>query len=196
MGAGVDDNAQFELTVATAIGLGLAFDRLDALAIVRRWGIARGQVAVILILVVRLLCASDTSPYLWPISPSFRADLRQRAAVTAAETARIAALPGPVVCFKLETTPIKDPSERTREDALWRAIAFSSGGPPAPEDNIVATPVMTICRRAGKPYVFDAFAVDQRVKLGRLPIDELQRRLVSLGVRFEQVDPRTVCDRP
>ena len=41
----------------------------------------------------------------------------------------------------------------------------------------VVCPVMTICRRAGKPFVFDAFAVDQRLKTGHLSPDELKQRL-------------------
>ena len=66
-----------------------------------------------------------------------------------AETARIAAMPGPVVC-----------------------------------------PVMTVCYRAGKPFVFDAFAVDQRLKTGKLSPAELKRRIGELGIRFVEVDLR------
>jgi hypothetical protein len=195
MGAGVDDNAQFELAVAAAIGLGLALDRLDVLPIVRRMGIDQGRLVVLGILVVRLLISSDMAPYLVAISPGFRADLQEQAAVTDAEAARIAAVPGPVVCFKMETAPVDQPSDRTREDALWRAIAFSEGRGPSAMVNIFASPAMTVSRRAGKPYPFDLFLVDQRVKLGQLAPDELRRRLDRLGIRFERVDPRTLLMR-
>ena len=147
MGAGVDDNAQFELAVATAIGLGLAFDRLGAIPSVWRWGIDRSRFVVLLILIGRLLASDCTSPYLLFVSPEFRAGLERRAAAMDDKAAEIAAIPGPVVC-----------------------------------------PVMTVSRRAGKPFVFDAFAVDQRVKTGHLSPDELKRRLQAQNIRFESVE--------
>ncbi len=152
MGAGVDDNAQFELAVAAAIGLGLAFDRLGAIPSVRRWGIDRSRFVVVLILIGRLLASDCTSPYLLVVSPEFRAGLERRAAAMDSKAAEIAAIPGPVVC-----------------------------------------PVMTVSRRAGKPFVFDAFAVDQRVKTGHLSPDELKLRLQAQGIRFESVvsDPQS-----
>jgi len=151
-GAGVHDNAQFELAVAAAIGLGLAFDRIIAIPAVRRWGIDRGRFAIILILIARLLASSCASPYLLVASPGFRANLRQQVAVMNAETERIAAIPAPVACS-----------------------------------------VMSVCRRAGKPFVFDAFAVDQRVKTGNLSKEELDRLIHAQGIRFEQVDRRTIA---
>jgi hypothetical protein len=147
MGAGVDDNAQFELAVAAAIGLGLAFDRLGAIPSLRRWGIDRSRFVVVLILIGRLLASDCTSPYLLVVSPEFRAGLERRAAAMDSKAAEIAAIPGPVVC-----------------------------------------PVMTVSRRAGKPFVFDAFAVDQRVKTGHLSPDELKRRLQTQSIRFESVE--------
>ena len=152
LGAGVDDNAQFELAVAAAIGLGFAFDRIGAIPAAQRWGVDRSRLAMVLILIGRLLASSCMSPYLLVASPDFHAMLREQVAVMNAEAARIAAIPGPVVC-----------------------------------------PVMTVCRRAGKPFVFDAFAVQQRVETGKLSQEELNRRIGALGIRFEQVDPRTMA---
>ena len=86
------------------------------------------------------------------VSPEFRATLHEHVAAMDAETAQIAAMPGPVVC-----------------------------------------PVITLCRRAGKPFVFDAFAVDQRVKTGKLSPDELERRIRAQGIRFERIDPRALA---
>ena len=57
-GQGVGINAQFELMVATAIGLGLAFDRIMTIPLVRRWGLDRGRALVIGILIVRLLIST------------------------------------------------------------------------------------------------------------------------------------------
>jgi hypothetical protein len=147
MGAGVDDNAQFELAMAAALGLGLAFDRLGVIPVVQRWGVARGRCVLLLIVMGRLLASDSMSPYLLVASPEFRAGLERRAAAMDDKAAAIAAIPGPVVC-----------------------------------------PVLTISRRAGKPFVFDAFAIEQRVKTGRLSPAELERRVQAQGIQFEAVE--------
>ena len=95
---GVADNAIFELTVAAAIGLGRAFGDLAAIPTVRSWGLERTQVVVVCILIVRFLLSQHVAPYLFLVSSSFRAELNQRVSIMKAETARIAAIPGPVVC--------------------------------------------------------------------------------------------------
>jgi hypothetical protein len=84
------------------------------------------------------------------LSPAYRASLNAQAAVVDAETARIAAIPGPVVC-----------------DAL------------------------SISRRAGKPFVYNEFAVMERIITGKLTRAEADRRILTAGIRFEQVDART-----
>jgi hypothetical protein len=98
LGRGVDDNAQFELAVAAAIGLGCAIDTF-----VIKWGepevrIDRTRSVVLLVLIVRLLASSRTAPYSVLVNPDFREALLRNAAVANAEIARIAAIPGPVVC--------------------------------------------------------------------------------------------------
>jgi hypothetical protein len=95
---GVADNAIFELTVAAAIGLGCAFGDLAAIPKVRSWGLERTQVVVVCILIVRFLLSQHVAPFLFAFSPSFRAGLNERIAIMKAETARIASIPGPVVC--------------------------------------------------------------------------------------------------
>ncbi len=95
---GVADNAIFELTVAAAIGLGRAFGDLAAIPPVRSWGLECTQVVVVCILIVRFLLSQHVAPYLFLVSSSFRAELNQRVSIMEAETARIAAIPGPVVC--------------------------------------------------------------------------------------------------
>ena len=50
------------------------------------------------ILVARLLASSETMAYRLIVSPAFRASLPAQAAVVDSEAARIAAIPGPVVC--------------------------------------------------------------------------------------------------
>jgi hypothetical protein len=95
---GVADNAMFELAVAAAIGIGCAFDDLKAIPVVQRWGLDRSRVLVVGVLIGRLLISSRLSPYLVLLSPDFRSSLNDRISVMKAETARISAIPGRVVC--------------------------------------------------------------------------------------------------
>ncbi len=97
-GVGVDDNAQFELAVAAAIGLGCAIDHL-----VVHWGapsvgMERTRTIILLALIARLLLSTRAAPYLLLVSPEFRASLGDHVAVSNAEIARVAAIPGPAVC--------------------------------------------------------------------------------------------------
>jgi hypothetical protein len=98
LGDGVADNAQFELAVAAAVGLGLAFDRIGAWHAARRLGTDRSRLAIVAILIVRLLASTNTLPYRAVASPAFRALVHEHAAVAMAEAARIRAIPGSVVC--------------------------------------------------------------------------------------------------
>jgi hypothetical protein len=101
---GVADNEMFELVVATAIGLGCAFDDLAAIPAVRRWGLERSQVILVCILIARLLISTRLSPYLVLFSPDFRSGLSDRISVMEAESTRVAAIPGPVVCGNVPLT--------------------------------------------------------------------------------------------
>lgn len=98
LGNGVDDNAQFELAVAVAIGLGSAIDTF-----VIAWGapgvrINRTRSVILLVLIARLLMSSRAAPYLFLISSDFREGLLRNIPVVNAEIARVAAIPGPTVC--------------------------------------------------------------------------------------------------
>lgn len=151
--AGVGDNAQFELAVAVAIGLGLAFDNIADIPAARRFGRERSQLSIVIILILRLLLSSRTAPYLLIASPDFRADLAQRAAIVASESARVAAIPGSAACS-----------------------------------------VITVCRWAGKPFLYDRFALHDRVVTGQLSEAEVERRRAALGIRLVPVDGRTIAD--
>ena len=54
-GEAILDNAQFDLVIATAIGIGLAFDRAGATAFGTRYGETPARAVITLVLVVRLL---------------------------------------------------------------------------------------------------------------------------------------------
>lgn len=98
---GVDDNAQFELMVPVAIGLGCAFENAAAFPIAKRWTIDRVRVGILLILIARLLFSLRVSPYLVLTSPEFRNSLHQDAMIARAEVARVTAIPGLVSCSNL-----------------------------------------------------------------------------------------------
>jgi hypothetical protein len=100
-GAGVDENAQFELIFATAVGVGLAYDGLLRDPFRTGWSPQRISIIVLGILVIRLLISSRLEFAYVLFSPQYRALAAEHAAVTRAEAARVAAIPGPVACQNL-----------------------------------------------------------------------------------------------
>ena len=148
----VGNNSQFELAVASAIGLGLAFDgagQLFASARKAQWT----RLAILAVLVTRLLASTRMEAYLLPISPEYRSLFPAGAAVMKQEVARIRAVPGPVACT-----------------------------------------IAAVCRLAGKPFVLDRFAMEQRIKAGRWTAGELEARVRAAGIRNEPIDPRASAD--
>jgi len=149
IGEGVADNAIFELTIAAALGLGCAFCDLAAIPLVRSFGVERSQVVVACILIGRFLLSQHVTPYLLLFSPSLHAELNERIAIVKAETARIAAIPGLVVCnYEMP------------------------------------------CRMAGKPLVYDQFAVTERVATGQMSRSDVAEIAAARKIRFEDVDRR------
>ncbi|TMJ00171.1 MAG: hypothetical protein E6G97_19920 [Alphaproteobacteria bacterium] len=100
-GAGVDENAQFELIFATAVGIGVAYDGLLRDPLRTGWSPQVISVIVLGILIVRLLLSSRLEFAYLLASPQYRALAAENAAVTRAEAARVAAIPGPVACQNL-----------------------------------------------------------------------------------------------
>ena len=97
-GEDILDNAQFDLVIATAIGLGIAFDRAGATAFARRFGIPAARAVVVLILALRLVATVRIEPFLILFDSAYRAEFYAHAQVARAEAARVAAIPGPVAC--------------------------------------------------------------------------------------------------
>lgn len=100
-GAGVDENAQFDLVFAAAVGVGMALARLPSGPLAARWPQARIRAALIAVLVIRLVASSRTEFVHVLFDPDYRALAAQHAAIARAEAARIAAIPGPVACSNL-----------------------------------------------------------------------------------------------
>jgi hypothetical protein len=100
-GAGVDENAQFELIFATAVGIGLAYEGLRRDPLRTGWSADRISLIVLGILIVRLLLSTRLEFAYVLFSPQYRAQAAEHAAITRAEAARTAAIPGPVACQNL-----------------------------------------------------------------------------------------------
>jgi hypothetical protein len=93
MGAGVDDNAGFELAVAAAFGFGIAFARLPQLLPTQRWSTEWTRWCLLAAVAVQLLVPTDLEPLAWILNPQYRATVTSHAEVAKAEAKRVAALP-------------------------------------------------------------------------------------------------------
>jgi len=91
-------NAQFELTAATAIGLGLAFSKVALSPFGRRWGEDIGRLAIVGVLIARLLLSNHIEPYLVIGSADYRQQFANHAAVMAKEIERVRAMPARLSC--------------------------------------------------------------------------------------------------
>ena len=97
IGDGVDDNSQFELVAALAIGVALAYEfpiRIRYLHISPKGT----QAAILAILLFRLLLSNRIEPYLLVASETFRQIGPVSAAIVNEEVRRIATIPGDVSC--------------------------------------------------------------------------------------------------
>jgi len=95
-GAGVAHSAQFELVVAVALGVGLAFAHAPSMALARRYPPDTLRAALLIALCVRLLASGRMEPgRLW-LDPSFRVEIASREAAMADAVARVRATPGDV----------------------------------------------------------------------------------------------------
>jgi hypothetical protein len=97
-GEDVLDNAQFDLVLATAIGMGLAFDHAGTMVLVNRLGAISVRTAIVAILAVRVVATLRIEPLLIIADPAYRAEFYAHAAAARAEAARVAAMPGAIAC--------------------------------------------------------------------------------------------------
>ena len=95
-GEGVVDNAQFDLVIAVAIGLGVAFERIGDID--RSRSVEAMRAVVILVLVIRLLATGRVEPALILFSPDYRAAFPQHAAIVDSETERVREIKGDAWC--------------------------------------------------------------------------------------------------
>jgi hypothetical protein len=98
-GHGVFGNAEFDFVFALAIGLGVAFNRVESNWLARRLGTNRCRDATILVLLLRLLVADRQETALLTLSPEFRESIHASERNVLVEAGMVAAIPGDVACF-------------------------------------------------------------------------------------------------
>ena len=96
LGAGVANSAQFELVVAAALGVGLAYHHAESMALARRVRPDTLRVALLAALVVRLLASGRLEPARVWLDPSFAVEVATRQAAMADAVGRVRATPGEV----------------------------------------------------------------------------------------------------
>jgi hypothetical protein len=97
-GEDILDNAQFDLVIATGVGIGIAFGRMAASDFARRHGVEAARATVVLVLVVRLIATLRIEPFVILFDPAYRAEFYLNAQAVRADAARVAAIPGLVAC--------------------------------------------------------------------------------------------------
>ncbi|MDI3563925.1 hypothetical protein [Bradyrhizobium sp. Arg816] len=99
LGHGVFGNAEFDFLFALAIGLGVAFNRMESSVLARRIGPNRCRDAMIVSLLLRLFLADRQETALLALSPEFREAIYASERNVIAEARAVAEQPGDVACF-------------------------------------------------------------------------------------------------
>ena len=97
-GAGVDINAQFDLVIAVAIGLGLAFTQISLWPITCRLASEQAQAILLLAVCVRLLASKQLQPVRLIFDSSFRSEIAMRERAMTDSIERVRRIPGDVTC--------------------------------------------------------------------------------------------------
>jgi hypothetical protein len=100
-GAGVYLNAQFDLVIAVAIGLGLAFTQIPLWPVVRHLRWERAQAILMLALCVRLLASKQLQPVRLVFGRSFINEIAMRERAMTDGIERVRRIPGDVFCRAL-----------------------------------------------------------------------------------------------
>jgi len=97
-GDSVVNNSQFDLVIAVAIGLGLAYDRAAITGSARKWSGGLVRTFIIALVAVRLLATGRVEPALILLDPNYRRVVFEHADVARSEAVRVAAISGDVGC--------------------------------------------------------------------------------------------------
>jgi len=102
-GAGVDINAQFDLVIAVAIGLGLAFTQISLWPVARSLRSAQAQAILLFAVCVRLLASKQLQPARLVFDRTFRSEIAVREQAMTDSVERVRQIPGDVLCRALVT---------------------------------------------------------------------------------------------
>ncbi len=97
-GHGIFGNAEFDLILALAIGVGVTFNRMEASYLARRIGVDGCRDAVVIALLLRLFLTDRQETALLLLSPEFRDSIYSSARNVSSEAHIVAAIPGDVAC--------------------------------------------------------------------------------------------------
>jgi hypothetical protein len=97
-GAGVDINAQFDLVIAVAMGLGLAFTQVSLWPMARRIRPELAQAILLLSVCARLLASKQLQPVRLIFDSSFRNEIVMRERAMTESVERVRRIPGDVTC--------------------------------------------------------------------------------------------------
>ncbi len=100
-GAGVDINAQFDLVIAVAIGLGLAFTQVSLWPVARPLRPEQAQAILLLAVCVRLLASKQLQPVRLVFDRSFKNEIAMRERAMTDSVQRVRRIPGDVLCSAL-----------------------------------------------------------------------------------------------
>src|SRR5215831_5767974 len=100
-GDGVWTNAQFDLVIAVAIGLGLAYTQIPSWPLARRFPPAVGQAILLLVVCVRLLAPKELEPFRMLVDRRFKNEIAIREQAMADSVERVRRTPGAVLCNML-----------------------------------------------------------------------------------------------
>ncbi|WP_404551742.1 hypothetical protein [Bradyrhizobium niftali] len=98
-GHGVFGNAEFDLLMALAIGIGVTFNRLGASWLARRVGVDACRDALVIALLLRLLATDRQETALLLASLDFRQAVQSSERKVLDEAAAVSTIPGDVACF-------------------------------------------------------------------------------------------------
>jgi dolichyl-phosphate-mannose-protein mannosyltransferase len=132
-GAGVDINAQFDLIIAVAIGLGLAFTQISLWPVARPLRPEQAQAILLFAVCVRLLASKQLQPVRLVFDRGFRNEIvmRERAMTNSIE--RVREIPGDVLCPALVSYRADKPFAVDAFNAEQRILAGA-----LPKDAIAA----------------------------------------------------------
>src|SRR5215831_16414173 len=97
-GEGVWTSAQFDLVIAVAIGLGLAYTRIPLWPLARRFPPAVAQAILLLVVCVRLLVPKELEPIRMLVDRRFKKEIAIREQAMADSVERVRSTPGDVLC--------------------------------------------------------------------------------------------------